>query len=151
MPRVVIGRHPVAAGTGIYIALPGQDVAAYNPTARDGLSLSSDWPQVACVVGSGLCALGAFVPYPSVVSGFLPYVQFNRLLSTGYDTHETAVFLTQIYRGGPFTVQEEHRSRWLCSQGSSGFTIVRSPGGYTDSGAADAVFRYVLFNMSVLG
>jgi hypothetical protein len=149
--RVVIGRHPVYASTGVYISQPGLNVAAYNPASKTGLVLSSDWPQIACVVASGICSLGAFVPYPSAASGFLPYVMFNRLIASGYDTHETYVGMTQIDRGGPFTTQEEHRSRWRCAQDWSGFTIVRSSGAYADSGNADAVFRYVLFNMSVSG
>ncbi|MEZ0169939.1 hypothetical protein [Microvirga sp. TS319] len=143
--RGILGKHPNYPYTGIFVSTPGVDVSARNPTDRTGLALSSQWPVIANVIASGTCGLDEVVPYPSVVSGFRPYVHFQRRVGTGYHMHEmwgyNALELERI-------VAYEKCSRWRVVQTSSGFRIVKNARVYTDT-IASASFRYVLFNLPV--
>lgn len=143
--RVIIGKHPNYAYTGIFVSTPGTDVKGRDPTDRTGLALSSQWPMIANVIASGTCGLDEVVPYPSVVSGFRPYVHFQRRVGTGYHMHEMWGYnVMELERITAY----EKCSRWRVIQTNASFRIVKMARIYPDD-ITSASFRYVLFNLPV--
>lgn len=144
--RVIIGKHPNYPYTGVFVSTPGSEVAARDPTSRTGLALSSQWPAIANVIASGTCGIDTVVPYPGVVSGFRPYVYFQRLIGTGYHPHE--IYGYMVFSAPDFVNEYEKCSRWRVVQTSTSFRIVKNARIYADT-ISSATFRYVLFNLPV--
>lgn len=144
--RVVIGKHPAYAYTGMFISTPGSDVTTRDPTEKTGLALSSQWPAIANVIASGTCGLDVLVPYPGVAAGMRPYVYFHRLIGTGYNPHE--MYGYYLFSAPDLVSEYEKCSRWRLVQGSTGFRIVKNARIYED-GVTSGTFRYIIFNLPV--
>jgi len=144
--RVVMGKHPSYPYTGVFISVPGADVAAFDPAGRAGLVLSSQWPVVANVIASGACTQGQAVPYPSAAAGMIPYVQFHRLIGSGYNPHE--MYGYYIFAAPDMVVEFEKCSRWKVEHYGTYFIIQPNARLWADP-ITGATFRYTLFNLPV--
>ncbi len=146
--RVLIGAHPLTAGSGIYVSKPGFDVTTLDPdevTHYPNFALNSKAGRMANIVQAGTCEQGATVSHPSIGGGSIPLVIFHRLKANGgFDPHEIARFLDpQI---GPTRI--ENLSRWRIIQTSTTFRIVVNVRRIADP-ISGANFRYTVLNQAI--
>jgi hypothetical protein len=144
--RVLIGNHPLAAGSGMYATKDGFDVTSADPdnaAHRARFALNTRGGKMANVLQAGTCTQGARVAHASI--GAIPFVLYHRLFANGgFNPHEIACNLDSTLTPSAC----ENLSKWRISQSTTGFTILTREANVPDP-TTGATFRYIVFNLPV--